>query len=279
MNHTLTIGTINTLRINRGSANGLYLITGDNDTEVLLPNIYVTDAMQIDDTIDVFIYTDSEDRPVATTLMPKAMRGEFAFLEVVDSNSLGLFLDWGLPKDLFVPKKEQKNLKVGDKRLFYVTLDESTQRLIASQKIGKYLTGDITKLSTNQKVSLLIIASTPLGYKALIDEAYEGMLYKNEIFEPIMIGDTKEGYIKQIRPDGKIDLSLQPIGKEATIQATEKIIKLLDNHQGRLPYNYKSDADTIQKVFELSKKAYKKALTTLIEEKKISVNESGMKKN
>ncbi len=278
MNHTLSIGTINTLIVNRETANGLYLITGDNDTEVLLPNIYVKDAMQFGDSIDVFVYTDSEDRPVATTLTPKAMLGDFAFLKVVDTNKFGVFLDWGLPKDLFVPLKEQKNLKIGDKRLFYLTLDEATNRLIASQKIGKYLQGTSKEFSEKQKVSLLIMAPTPLGYKAIIDERYEGMLYKNEIFEPIMIGDKKEGYIKALRPDGKIDLSLQATGNAAKDEASDKILTQLHAVGGELPYNYKSDATEIQKVFGLSKKAYKRALTTLIEAKKIMVDEKGIKK-
>jgi len=273
---TIMIGTINTLTINRETANGLYLLAED-EAEVLLPNVYVTDAMQLGDTIDVFVYTDSEDRPVATTLTPKAMLGEFAILKVVDTHASGVFLDWGLPKDLFVPKKEQKNLKLGDERLFYITLDAQTNRLIASQKIGKYLQGESKDFQENQAVSLRIIAPTPLGYKALIDDAYEGMLFKNEIFEPIMIGDIKTGYIKTIRPDGKIDLRLQPKGKDAIAHATEKIETLLQKQGGTLPYNYKSDANEIQKYFGLSKKAYKKALTTLIDAKKIVVDEAGMK--
>ena len=277
MNHTLSIGTINTLIINRETANGLYLITGDNDTEVLLPNIYVKDTMQFDDSIDVFVYTDSEDRAVATTLTPKAMLGDFAFLKVVDTTPHGVFLDWGLPKDLFVPLREQKNLKKGDKRLFYLTLDEQTNRLIASQKIGKYLKSDTKDLEKKQKVSLLIMASTPLGYKTLIDESYEGMLYKNEVFEPIKIGDKKEGYIKEVRPDGKIDVSLQLSGKEAKDEAASKIETILAKN-GALDFNYKSDANEIKKVFGLSKKAYKRALTTLIDKKKIIVDEKGMKK-
>ena len=275
MNTSIMIGTINTLRINRETDNGLYLITEDEE-EVLLPNAYVIDSMELDDSIDVFIYTDSEDRAVATTLTPKAMLGEFAFLKVVDTHEHGVFLDWGLPKDLFVPKREQKNLKKGDTRLFYLTLDEQTNRLIASQKIGKYLCKDTKALEKNQKVSLLIMASTPLGYKTLIDKQYEGMLFKNEIFEPIMIGDSKEGFIKEVRSDGKIDVSLQPTGKEAKENAATKIEALLSQHKGRLAYNYKSDADEIQKVFGLSKKAYKKALTTLIDAKKISVDEHGI---
>lgn len=277
ISESIMIGVINTLRITRESDNGLYLAAQDEE-EVLLPNSYVTDEMAIDDSIDVFVYTDSEDRPVSTTLSPKAMKNEFAFLEVVDVTPFGVFVDWGLPKDLFVPKKEQKNLKVGDKRLFYLTLDEQTQRLIGSQKIGKYLKGDIKALKVGQKVSLLILAPTPLGYKALIDEAYEGMLFKNEIFGDIMIGEKKEGYIKAIRPDGKIDLRLQPQGKEATTLATQKILDLLQANDGTLAYNYKSDATEIQNYFGLSKKAYKKALTTLIDAGEIVVDESGMKR-
>ncbi len=278
MNQTLQIGTINTLRINRESANGLYLITADNDTEVLLPNVYVTDAMAFDDSIDVFVYTDSEDRPVATTLTPKAMLGDFALLEVVDSNASGYFLDWGLPKDLFVPLREQKNLKVGDKRLFYLTLDTRSNRLIASQKIGKFLKGTSSQFQKGEKVSLLIMAKTPLGYKAIINGSYEGMLYQNEIFEPIMIGERKYGYIKAIRPDGKIDLSLQASGEEATKEATQKILNALKASNNTLPYTYKSDAKEIQRVFNLSKKAFKRALTTLIDAKEIQLHEEGIQK-
>lgn len=278
MNHTLSIGTVNTLLVNRETANGLYLLTGDNDTEVLLPNTYVTDAMQYGDTIDVFVYTDSEDRPVATTLRPKAMLGEFAFLQVVDKNVHGLFLDWGLPKDLFVPIREQKGLKVGDERLFYITLDAKTNRLIASQKIGKFLSKDTKGLKTNQPVSIMIMAPTPLGFKVLIDQKYEGMIFKNEIFEPIKSGMCKEAYIKTVRQDGKIDVSLQPIGKEAGDNATAKIETLLEKHGGTLPYNYKSDAKQVQKIFGLSKKAYKRALTSLIEAEKIVVDEEGMRR-
>ena len=277
MNHTLSIGTVNTLIVNRETANGLYLITGDNDTEVLLPNIYVKDTMQFDDSIDVFVYTDSEDRAVATTLTPKAMLGDFAFLKVVDTSAHGVFLDWGLPKDLFVPLREQKNLKKGDKRLFYITLDEKTNRLIASQKIGKFLSADTKELEKNQQVSLLIMASTPLGYKALIDEKYEGMLYKNEVFEPTKIGDKKKGYIKEVRADGKLDVSLQPIGKEAKDEATAKIEAVLEKTD-TLKFNYKSDANEIRQVFGLSKKAYKRALTALIEAKKIVLDDEGMRK-
>jgi predicted RNA-binding protein (virulence factor B family) len=277
MNASIMIGTINTLTINRETDNGLYLMAEDEE-EVLLPNAYVKESMELDDSIDVFVYTDSEDRAVATTLTPKAMLGEFAFLEVVDTHTHGVFLDWGLPKDLFVPKREQKNLKKGDKRLFYLTLDTQTNRLIASQKIGKYLRKDTKALEKNQKVSLLIMASTPLGYKALIDEQYEGMLFKNEIFESIMIGDCKEGYIKEIRNDGKIDLSLQAIGKGAGENATTKIETLLEENGGSLPYTYKSDASEIQKVFGLSKKAYKKALTTLVDTKKIKLDKESIKK-
>ena len=276
MNASIMIGTINTLRINRDTDNGLYLIAEDEE-EVLLPNAYVIDSMELDDSIDVFVYTDSEDRAVATTLTPKAMLGEFAFLRVVDTHQHGVFLDWGLPKDLFVPKREQKDLRKGETRLFYITLDEQTNRLIASQKIGKYLSKETKDLQANQKVSLRIFATTPLGYKTLIDDTYEGMLFKNEIFEDIRMGEVKEGYIKTIREDGKLDVSLQPVGKEAGDVATAKIEAILAQHQGSLAYNYKSDADEIKKVFGLSKKAYKKALTTLINAKKLEVTDTGMK--
>ncbi len=268
----IEIGKINRLQIERETPNGLYLSAQDGH-EVLLPNIYVTEEMEIGKIIDLFIYRDSEDRLVATTQAPKAILGSFAYLEVVDKNRDGFFLDWGLPKDLFVPLKEQKGLQIGDKKLFYIDLDPDTNRLYASQKIGKYLQAK-PRLHKSQKVEILIFAQTPMGYKAIIDNKYSGMIYANECFEKIVLGTKREAFVKQVRADHKVDLSLTALGKGALEDATQKILTALQNHNGILDLNYKSDAERIKNELGLSKKSFKRALTALIEQNSITVAEN-----
>ncbi|MBN2869984.1 MAG: DNA-binding protein [Campylobacterales bacterium] len=276
MNETITIGEINTLVIDRSTVPGLFLRALDG-SDILLPNQYVTDMMHIGDTIDVFVYTDSEDRPVATTRHPKAMLGEIAFVEVVDTAPIGAFVDWGLPKDLFVPKALQKRpFAVGEKRLIRVILDDVTGRLVGTEKITAGLTQPPSHFYPNTPVTFMIIAKTPLGYKAIIDHRYEGMIYHNEIFEDIRVGQIKNGFVKTLRPDGKLDLSLQMVGKAKASSASEKIYAMLQENGGMLPYNYKSDPELIQKTFCLSKKNFKAALTKLSEEGKITIKENGI---
>lgn len=276
MNETLKIGEINLLVIDRDTTPGLFLKTMD-EGDVLLPNQYVTDSMHIGDTLEVFVYTDSEDRPVATTATPKAMLGEIAFLEVVDTSSIGAFVNWGLPKDLFVPKALQKRpFSVGEKRIIRIVLDERTNRLVGTEKVSSALIDAPKTFYPNTPVTFMIIAKTPLGYKAIVDNTYEGMLYTNEIFETIRVGDVKNGFVKQCREDGKLDLSLQMIGKAKAGNAAAKIYDLLQQNGGMLPYNYKSDAALIQKTFGLSKKNFKSALTELVDSKKITIKENGI---
>lgn len=273
----ITLGYINTLRLDRFTAPGCYLMAEDGE-DVLLPNQYVTDEMQLDDELEVFIYTDSEDRLVATTQKPLAMRDEFGFFEVVDVSPFGAFVNWGLPKDLFVPKNRQKNpMKVGEKRFLRVVKDDRSERLVGVEKISKYLDKP-PQLFPNDTVSLLVIAKTPLGYKVIANNSFEAMLYHDEIFEPIALGDVKEGYIKQVRNDSSVDCTLQPIGKKRTQSDAQKVLELLDSKRGILPYNYKSDPDTIKEVFGMSRKAFKRTLTELIDAGTIEVNETGMRK-
>lgn len=276
MNETITIGEINTLVIDRETAPGLFLRALD-DSDILLPNQYVTDAMHVGDTIDVFVYTDSEDRPVATTLHPKAMLGEIAFVEVVDTSAIGAFVNWGLPKDLFVPRALQKRpFAVGEKRLVRVVLDEQTGRLVGTEKITSGLSQPPKHFYPNTPVTFMIIAKTPLGYKAIVDHLYEGMIYHNEIFEDIRVGQVKNGFVKVLRPDGKLDLSLQMTGKAKAGNAADKIYEMLRQNGGMLPYNYKSDPELIQSTFGLSKKNFKSALTQLVDAGKITVKENGI---
>jgi predicted RNA-binding protein (virulence factor B family) len=269
----IEIGKINTLEVARDTDYGLFLESKD-DSEVLLPNVYVMeDEMPIGALIDVFVYTDSEDRPVATTKMPYAKLGEYGYFTVVDYKPYGAFVNWGLPKDLFVPLSQQKEyFNIGKKYLLRVCLDEQTGRLYGTQKIGKYFNRDMSGLHQNKVLDAIVLAKTPLGFKVVADNQYEGMLFSNEIFEEIRIGDKKRVYIKTVRKDGKLDLSLQPIGKQAKISEAEgTILQLLKEANGTLPFTYKSDADEIKKVFGMSKKNFKRTLTELIESKKIEL--------
>lgn len=276
MNEKIELGVLNTLKIERDSDHGFYLVAGDGD-DVLLPKAYVTPDMQLGDEIEVFIYTDSEDRYVATTQRPKAMLGEFGYFEVVDVAPFGAFVDWGLPKHLFVPKAFQKiPLEVGMKFVFRVCLDEKSDRLFGAHKFKNFIHTDISELKLNQKVNIIIREKTPLGFKVIVDNRYEAMIFHNEIFEDIWIGQKKIAYIKKIRPDNKMDISLQPIGKEVQDVATHRIQKVLKAHGGKLTCNYKSSPEEIQKLFNLSKKNYKKALTKLQEEGVIALDENGI---
>ena len=272
-NLSIKIGEINTLEVMRDTDFG-YFLEAKDESEVLLPNVYVMeDEMPMGSLLDVFVYTDSEDRPVATTKMPYAKLGEYGYFTVVDYKPYGAFVNWGLPKDLFVPLSQQKeHFTIGKKYLLRVCLDDQTDRLFATQKIGKYLNRDMKGLHQNKVLDAIVLAKTPLGFKVVADNQYEGMLFTNEIFEDIRIGDSKKVYIKNVRKDFKLDLSLQPIGKKAKIGESEGIIiQLLKEANGTLPFTYKSDADEIKKTFEMSKKNFKRTLTELIESKQIEL--------
>ena len=273
----IKLGKYNKLIIERETDYGLFLTTENREEEILLPNQYVKSSMNIGDEINVFVYSDSEDRYVATTETPKATLGEFCYLKVIDNTNIGAFMDWGLLKDLFVPKSMQKiPFKVGNSYILRISYDAKTDRLIGDTRIQKYLSKDLQKLKKFNEVKLLVIAKTPLGYKVIINNMYEGMLFNNEIFEKINIGDKKIGFIKNIRDDGKLDISLQPIGKKKDDVMSEKIIKLLKENQSSLPYNYKSDAIEIKKIFNMSKKSFKKALTKLQDSAIITIDDKGI---
>jgi len=278
-NSKIKVGEINTLEIKRDTEYGFYLEAEDKN-EVLLPNAYIIESkMPMDSLIDVFVYTDSEDRIVASTDEPYAKLGQFGFFSIVDSTNYGAFVDWGLPKDLFVPISQQrKRLEVGKRYILLVCLDEQTNRLYATHKIGKHINTNTKKLNPKQALDAIVIAKTPLGLKVVANNQYEGMLYSNEVFEKLNIGDKRRVYIKNIRADGKLDLSLQPIGKEEKNSGDEgKVLELLKSSKGTLPFTYKSDAEDIKRVFKMSKKSFKKVLTSLIESKKIELQEANIK--
>jgi predicted RNA-binding protein (virulence factor B family) len=272
----LELGVINTLRVDRDTAPGLYLMAEDLK-DVLLPGSYVTQDMIEDSLVDVFLYTDSEDRLVATTLKPYAMLNEFALLEVVDVAPFGAFVDWGLTKDLLVPNMLQKTpFVVGEKRFIKVVYDEKTHRLVGTEKLGDFFQRRVKNLSVNKEVNILIIAKTPLGYKCIVDDKYEGLIYHSDIFENISLGDKKTAYVKTIRKDGNIDLTLRKAGSKNSNDSADKVLSLLEANKGVMPYNYKSDAQLIKNIFGLSKKDFKRSLTKLQDLGKIEVKETGI---
>ncbi|RXI42622.1 DNA-binding protein [Arcobacter cloacae] len=269
MNEHIYVGELNTLAVNRVSEPGIYLIS-DDQTEVLLPNAYVNKSMEIGSFLEVFIYTDSEDRLVATTLKPYVYLYEFAFLEIVDNMKFGSFVDIGLPKHILVPKNKQKGtFEVGKRKVLQLLLDEKTNRLIASEKFE--LLKEIKDLEKNAEVEIILYSKTPLGYKVIVNNSYEGMIYHTEIFENLKIGDKRRAYIKQIRADNKLDISLQKIGVKPS---GDKVFDILIQSGGKLDFTYKSEADEIKEKFGLSKKAFKASLTKLIAEGKIILEES-----
>src|SRR5574344_2007912 len=261
-------GVVNTLRVNRVSEPGIYLISGD-ETEVLLPNAYVKKDMAIDSLLDVFIYTDSEDRLVATTLKPYLYLNEFANLKIVDSAKFGYFVDIGLPKDLLVPKNRQKGTyNIGNYKVLQMQFDTKTNRLIASEKF--ILSSEPKNLKQGDEVEIILYSKTPLGFKVIVNNLYEGMIFHSEIFENLKIGDKKRAYIKNLREDKKLDISLQKIGQKVD---TNKILDILEKNGGAINFTYKSDVEDIKRGFAMSKKAYKATLTKLIEDKKIILSE------
>ena len=269
INEHIYVGELNTLAVNRVSEPGIYLIS-DDQTEVLLPNAYVNKSMEIGSFLDVFIYTDSEDRLVATTLKPYVYLYEFAFLEVVDNMKFGSFVDIGLPKHILVPKNKQKGtFEVGKRRVLQLLLDDKTNRLIASEKYD--LLKEVKGLEKNAEVEIILYSKTPLGYKVIVNNAYEGMIYHTEIFENLKIGDTKRAYVKNIRDDNKIDISLQKVGEKAS---GDKVFDVLIKEGGKLDFTYKSEADEIKEKFGISKKSFKASLTKLLAENKIVLEES-----
>ena len=272
----LELGKINTLLIDRLTTPGAYMMAEDGN-DVLLPGQYLTQDMKEGMLLDVFLYTDSEDRLVATTLKPTAMLDEMALFEVLDTTSFGAFMDWGLSKDLLVPNMFQKTpFKVGEKRFLRVIYDERTHRLVGTEKLGDFLDKNVKGLAVNKEAKILIISRTPLGFKCIVNDKYEGLIYHNEIFEKIALGDEKTAYVKTVRKDGHIDLTLRKPGSKQNGDSHDKVLALLKENKGIMPYNYKSDAQLIKDVFALSKKEFKRSLTKLQEDGKIEIKETGI---
>jgi len=270
------IGRMNTLHVMREVDFGIYL-DGEELGDILLPKREVPAGTKVDDMLEVFIYFDSTDTIIASTLKPKTMVGEFASLKVIDNNEMGAFLDWGLPKDLLVPFREQSH-KLLDSRHYvvYTYLDIVSNRIAASTKLDKFLSDENPRFSAGEKVDLFIVNRTDLGYKAIIENGYWGLLFKDEVFQPLQQGQQLEGYIKNIREDGKIDLTLQEPGVQHMDAASQKILDLLKEHQGFLPFNDKTPPDVIYREFGLSKKVFKRSIGALYKKRLIKLEPRGI---
>ncbi|MDJ1483228.1 S1-like domain-containing RNA-binding protein [Cytophagaceae bacterium YF14B1] len=271
------IGRYNLLKVVKVLDFGIYL-DGGKDGEILMPKRYVPEDCKTGDRIDAFIYLDSEDRIIATTETPLAQVGDFAYLKAVSINATGTFLDWGLLKDLLVPFREQKmSMQEGKFYIVYVYLDEGTRRIVASAKIEQFLDKSEPELEVGQLVDLLIYQKTELGFKAIINNQYSGMLYDNEIFQPLTTGDRIIGYVKQVREDFKIDLILHKPGFDKVEDIAESIFIRLQEEGGFMAVTDKSPAETIYELFGISKKTYKKAVGDLYKRRLIVIEETGIR--
>lgn len=273
----VNLGKFNQLEVVKEVDFGVYLDGGD-DGEILLPTRYVPDDCQPGDMLNVFIYLDNEERLIATTLTPLVQVGEFAYLEVAWVNQFGAFLNWGLMKDLFVPFREQKmKMQVGRGYIIYAYVDEESYRIVASAKVERYLSKDMPEYKEGELVDILIWQKTDLGFKAIVNNKYSGLLYQNEIFQSIETGMRMKAYVKQVRDDAKIDLELQRGGARKVDDFAEVLLQYLEEHEGRTSIHDKSEADEIYETFGVSKKTFKKAVGELYKKRLIVLEEQGIR--
>ncbi|MDA8134677.1 MAG: S1-like domain-containing RNA-binding protein [Desulfobacteraceae bacterium] len=267
------VGQFHDLPVQNLSDYGVYLSFGQD--RVLLPNKYVPEDMALGKKIRVFIYTDSEDRPVATTLEPAGVVGDIVALKVKDTAAFGIFMDWGLEKDLLVPRSEQEGrMEPGETHLVKICLDKSSHRVYGTTLLAELCPGDAQGLASGMAVDLIIHSITPIGYTALINRTCLGLLYKNEIFETLSIGDRHRGYVLQVREDGKVDLTLKQPGYASVEGSALKILEVLEAAGGFSPCHDKSRPEDIQAAFSMSKKEFKRALGSLYKQGRITLHKA-----
>ena len=273
----IDIGKRNKLIVVKDAPPGLYLDAGEKG-EILLPGRYIPRGTVPGDTLDVFVYLDSENRLVATTETPLAMVGDFASLEVVGVNpSVGAFLDWGLAKDLLLPFREQLTpVYTGDRVVVYVYLDEKSQRIVATTRLHRYLNYPSPTYKPGHPVEFLIFGRTPAGYKAIVENMHRGLLYKNNLSGPLQMGQKVKGFVQAVRPDGKIDLSLDIIRHKLVAPLTEQILKALEENGGQIAYDDESSPQVIREIFGVSKKAFKQTLGALYKARRINFTKPGI---
>jgi len=273
----IKLGEYNRLTIVKAVDFGLYLDGGD-EGEILLPSRYVPKDCRIGDELDVFIYLDNEERIVATTQKPLAKVGDFAYLEVSWVNEYGAFLHWGPLKDLFCPFREQKmRMEIGESYIVFVYIDRESYRIAASAKIEHYLQKDTPPYTVGTETDLLIWQKTDLGFKVIIDNRYQGLVYEDQIFKRIHTGDRMKGYISRVREDGKLDVTLQPLGYQQARAFSDTLLQYLKNNGGFCDLGDKSDAEDIKRRFQVSKKTFKKAVGDLYKRCLIVLDEQGIR--
>lgn len=272
----IKIGQYNKLTAHRRSDFGWYLTNGDNPGEVLLPQRYVPEGMHCGDEIEVFVYTDSEDRPVATTERPLATVGEFAYLDVAAVNATGAFMDWGLAKDLLVPFNEQRSrIHYPGRYLVYVYLDDASGRVTGTTKVEKYLDNVIPHYKPGKKVDCLVYKEAPIGLGCIVDNLHRGMLYADETFRNLRPGDRVAAYVKKVRPDGKIDLTLNRPAVQRTATLGDRILAMMEINKDNFTLNDKSDPEVIKAMLQCSKRDFKQAMGHLLRDGKIVKTEAG----
>lgn len=275
----IPIGHHQQLTILRHTSVGLFLGDEEGEEDVLLPNKYCPEDFTIGEKLRVFVYLDHEERKVATNIEPKIKLHEFAFLQVTAVSSVGAFLDWGMEKELLVPFREQRqNMEVGRWYIVYMDIDKLTDRLYATNKLEKRLQNEDLTIQEGEEVNLMVMKKTDLGYSVIVNQQHEGLIFDNEIFRQLHIGDKLKGYVKRIRDDHKLDISLSPIGFENFNDTNcEVILNELKEQNGFLPLADKSSPDEIYEILEMSKKAFKKAIGTLYKQRKIVIEPDGIR--
>lgn len=271
------VGNYNTLKVVKKVDFGLYL-DGGEDGEILLPKRFAPKHANPGDEIKVFLYHDSDNRLIATTQEPKGILGDVVMMEVIESTKQGAFLDWGLMKDLFVPLSQQEShMRPGGHYLVKIYKDEQTGRIAATERISRFIDNDILTVKELEPVKLVVWRRSDLGYVVIINNIHEGLLHYNEVFRDLEVGEQIEGFIKTIREDNKIDVALGKRGYEKVESEADKILRLLHENDGYLPYNDKSNPEDIYHFFEMSKKTFKMAAGALFKQRKISFTQTGIK--
>ena len=272
----IKIGKDNVLKAVKKLDFGVYLDGGEQG-EILLPRRYVPEELEVDDEIEVFIYRDSEDRLIATTERPFIEVGEFGLLKAVSVGRVGAFMDWGLMKDLLVPFREQRQpIEEGKSYIVYALLDSKSGRIFGSTKLDKFVGNKPPRYSEGDQVEVLAVQPTDLGYKVIVDNLHWGLIYKNDLFDPLRPGDRLPAYVKAVRDDGKIDITLREHGGERVFNLTDRITGYLEDHDGHMPYCDSSAPEDIKQVFQCSKKDFKKALGYLYKRGRVSLSPSGV---
>lgn len=276
----IVAGEYQTLRIGRIAEPGIYL-TDEQEQEVLLPNRYVRLEDKVGNLVEVFVYHDSENRLIATREKPLAVVGEAAVLKAVDRNAHGVFLDWGITaKDLFLPNRNVPfEVEIGRKYLVWLYRDNLTGRVVATTKLNPYVNNSEITIRHREQVDILVARRMEAGYRVVVNNRHWGMIYNNQIFTPIAVGDRLTAYVHRISEDGRIDLMLQQEGKDQTDSAATKLVELLRGHKGTLPIGDKSSPEEIAALTGLSKKNFKKAIGALYKQRIVSVGDNEVKLN